>query len=251
SPTAVPHISGREDFPLKGLLRSSEGALTASYSKSSSGRKYAYYHEPAGHEASGGKSKIRIPRERMHDLFLELLRSLRPSERFLTAWKAALLVEWERRVADIRASAQSYATRVRDLTEQKERLLDLLLEGVIDPGTFKARERRIDADLVIAEAQSAEGREPTLDAESAIEKGGQLIMRADRLWLDAGYENRQRIQQMLFPEGLEVTRNRDLRTPVTRCIFRPLVSKAQSEIRMVRQCSGSSNLASDLRLVFE
>ncbi|MEM6796585.1 MAG: recombinase family protein, partial [Acidobacteriota bacterium] len=91
SPTAVPHVKEREEFPLKGLLRSEKSPLTASFSKGRKGRLYGYYHEP------GGKAEIRIPRQRMHELFLDLLRSLKPRPVFLSTWKAALLHSWRQR----------------------------------------------------------------------------------------------------------------------------------------------------------
>lgn len=221
----------RDEFPLRGVVRcaASGRKLTASYSRSKTGNRYGYYHTP------GKGATLRIRRSKLHDAFLDLLRRLQPSQRLLTAWRASILEAWDKRSGEIRRHNDSLHGNLASLKKKREHLLELLLDNVVDRETYQGRHESLSAEIARAEIEAAENRLDELDVETAVGFAEQLISSSESLWLDASLAQRQRIQRVLFPEGLAYSQNEGFRTPVTRSIFMPLVDSQATRSGVVER----------------
>ena len=87
-----------------------------------------------------------------------------------TLRRAAVIEACEGRLIEIQRHNKQLQKRVGELQKQKERLLDLLMDSVIDEETYRSRKERIGADLTVAEIESAEGRIEELDVESSLRR---------------------------------------------------------------------------------
>ena len=216
-PSAVPVVQNREEFPLRGHIRCTLTGqpLTASWSRSKTGTRYGYYHLKKGRG-------IRVRREELHEAFLDLLKSLRPRPALAALWKASILDAWQSRHVEIRNHNRLLRRRVDELQQRKDKIVDLLMDGTIDSETYKRKVEALDQDLTLARIREAETAIEELDVESAIVYGLQLLKRADKIWLDANIDQRQRMQAVIFPEGLDFSKEEGFKRPKLLGIFTSL-----------------------------
>jgi DNA invertase Pin-like site-specific DNA recombinase len=146
----------RHTFTLSGLLRCARcGRQLSGYRKSKNGREYVYY--VCSNKIRGRCSQPLIHESRVfHDLYRDLFRiAVRPDE---YEEAALVLAAMREREADAIMETKSRAeVELRDLNAQQQRLLNLLIEGVVarDDYEMKRRElegRRAEATLTIATA---------------------------------------------------------------------------------------------------
>lgn len=218
SPTAGARSRERADFPLRGFVLCAEtgAAVTSSWSRGKL-RSYAYYHP--------SRQAWRVGRDRLHELFVELVAGLRPTRRFLAAWKAAMLVAWDDHAAVAESQAKALEHRLNALENSRSKLLDLMMAGTVAEDAYKAKDGQLRSEKDAVELEYAENRVDVVDIDAALHYGAEIITRADQLWKDADLPQRKRLQRVLFPQGVEFSPNQGFRTPVTLTIFRPFVAK--------------------------
>ncbi|MEM1203299.1 MAG: recombinase family protein [Acidobacteriota bacterium] len=222
--SAKPKQRAREDFPLRSLVRDAESGepLTSSYSRSKSGRQYAYYHTARVRPA------LRVRRHSLHEAFLELLRGLRPEPELLKVWKATILDVWQQRHGQVVEERKRLEKQADEVRERKDRLVRaFLFENKIDEATYDRLNQELEADLTAAEVAKSGAQVKDLDIETALRYSEVLLNRADHLWTNAPLEQRQRLFGLLFPEGLEYHREEGFRTPVTLSLFRTFVEERE------------------------
>src|SRR4051812_24181808 len=115
-------------------------------------------------------------------------------------------------VSDVRESAQKRVTQIR----AKLRRLDeaFLYESSIDRTTYEELRDKLREELTLAELELSEAQVEQFDIDSALAKAIGVLNNASVLWIDASLEDRLRLQEVLFPQGL-VWDGNAFQTPVT------------------------------------
>ncbi len=88
------------------------------------------------------------------------------------------------------------------LTARKEKLLDLLLSETIDEQTYRARAGKIETQLALAKIGQRATESESLDLEAVLKFAGRLLGDPAEMWRLGNLEQRQRLQRLLFPEGV-------------------------------------------------
>lgn len=102
-----------------------------------------------------------------------------------------------------------------ELKRRKEQLVEaFVFQKVIDQQTYKEQLDKLSEGMALAEMDLHEQRTEELDLEAVLDFVERVALNASRLWLEADLQQRQRLQSLLFPEGLEVT-GTEARAPVT------------------------------------
>jgi hypothetical protein len=108
--------------------------------------------------------------------------------------------------------------RVEILQQRKERVVAAYLyEGAIDKETYQAHLARAEEELTLAKIDRHEAEIGEFDIEGTLAFAEHLVTHSGRLWLEAGLDQRQRLQKLFFPEGL-IYEGEEFRTPLT-CPF--------------------------------
>jgi len=146
---------------------------------------------------------------------VELLRQLVPSPEWLELLKQTILSIWHEelgQVSDVRESAQKRVTQIR----AKLRRLDeaFLYESSVDRTTYEEHRDRLREELTLAELELSEAQIEQFDIDSALAKAINVLNNASALWIDASLQDRLRLQEVLFPQGL-VWDRAGFQTPVT------------------------------------
>jgi hypothetical protein len=112
----------------------------------------------------------------------------------------------------IRESVEKRLTQIR----AKLRRLDeaFLYESSIDRTTYEKQRERLREERPLAELELSEARVEQFDIDSALAKAISVPNNASALWIDASFEDRVRLQEVLFPQGL-VWDGVGFQTPIT------------------------------------
>ena len=78
-----------------------------------------------------------------------------------------------------------------------------------------------------------------IDVEGILGFAERVLPRAAELWVQVSLEQRQRLQQLFFPEGIAFDGNRSVRTAVTAPAFNWLPPEQPSKTRLEKLISGS------------
>ena len=115
-------------------------------------------------------------------------------------------------MSDVRESAQKRVTQIR----AKLRRLDeaFLYESSVDRTTYEEHRDRLREELTLAELELSEAQIEQFDIDSALAKAINVLNNASALWIDASLQDRLRLQEVLFPQGL-VWDRAGFQTPVT------------------------------------
>ena len=185
------------DFPLRGLVRHDACGkpLTASKSLGRGGR-YSYYH---CRDCRG----VRVRKAVLEGAFRDLLVRLQPRPEYLRLFEAIVLDVWK----DRQRSGRQDGLRLEQRAAAFRQRLDTLEESFIyrrevDRQTYERQRDRLREQLAITEAEAEEVKVEELDVEGLLAFAQHVLMDAARLWEQAPPDQRQRLQRVLFPQGL-------------------------------------------------
>lgn len=184
---------GTELHPLKGIVRCFCGRpLTGDRAKSR-----GYYRCPHGGHASGSA-------DRLHGAFRALLaREACPPE-LVTLLEETIAARFEAGAGERAANAARARHRLERLGAARQRLLDLLTDGVLDPDDYRRQNARLAAERQRAEAEiaSMEGA-AELSLIDVLRAGRGLLTRPAETWEALPASRRPPFAQAIYPDGLE------------------------------------------------
>ena len=127
---------------------------------------------------------------------------------------------WKARQASVRADL-AQAQRTADAIQQKLDRLDeaFLFERSIDIETYDRHAERLREDLTLARIAKHSTELDQLDVEGILAFAERVLPRAADLWVQAPLEQRQRFQQLFFPDGMTFDGQRFVGTAATAPAF--------------------------------
>jgi site-specific DNA recombinase len=199
-PMAKPRERNHPDFPLRHFVRCAKcnRPLTGSWSKGRNGR-YAYY-------CCQNRSckAVHVRREDLERGFVELLKQLQPRPEYVRLFSEVIIDVWKEKQAQATAIHETAERRLRGLRERKQRLVEVFVyERQIDEITYNEQLDKLNEEIAIAEIEEREARIEELDVQTAVSLGEYVLLNAARLWSEFSLEQKQRLQQVLFPNGVQ------------------------------------------------
>jgi site-specific DNA recombinase len=187
------------DFPLRGFIRCSHCGrpLTASWSKSRSGARYAYYRCPSS------RCHNSIPRIRLEDKFAGLLAQLQPNREMAQLFTEILRDIWKSQQSERLAAARTIEARLENLKSRQRRLLEAFVhERAIDRQTYEEEKRRSDDEMGQLQDDLDGVAVEAFDVEGLLRFAEWITMNAASIWREGGIDQQQRLQAVFFPAGL-------------------------------------------------
>ena len=133
-------------------------------------------------------------------------------------------------VLDVWAERQASAVDLQKAAARRAESIRLRLDRVeeafvqtrsIDGNSYERQRDKLREDLALVEMESADAKLEELDVEGVLAFSETLLTDASRLWLSASLDQKQRLQSVLFPAGLQFD-GREFGTAVTCLAFRQL-----------------------------
>ena len=134
--------------------------------------------------------------------------------------KESVLGIWKARQASIREDL-AHAQRTAEAIQQKLDRLDkaFLFQRSIDIETNDRHAERLREELTLARIAKHSTELDELDVEGILAFAERVLPRAADLWVQAPLDQRQRFQQLFFPEGLTFDGRRFVGTAATAPAF--------------------------------
>jgi site-specific DNA recombinase len=209
--TGIGRRKAQQDFPLRRFVRCARCGkpVTGGWARGRWGNRYAYYY--CRQKCSGVIARKATLEER----FVGLLRQLVPSPEWLELLKQTILSIWHEELGQASDARESVQKRVTQIRARLRRLDEAFLyESSVDRTTYEEQRDKLREELTLAELELSEARVEQFDIDSALAKAISVLNNASALWIDASLEDRLRLQEVLFPQGL-VWDGAGFQTPVT------------------------------------
>ena len=219
--TITPQLRRHPDFPLRHFVRCGrcDRPLTASWSK---GRKerYAYYRCQ-----NRSCKSVNIRREVLERLFVEFLAHLQPKPEYLVLFGEIIRDVWRTKKEDASAVHRAAQRGLKAVNDRKQRLVEAFVyDRSIDPPTYQEQLDKVNEQIVLAEINERDTRIDELDLQAALSFGEFVLLNAPSLWIQLSLDQKQRLQQSLFPRGVQFE-NGVYRTAETSLVFLELDAK--------------------------
>jgi site-specific DNA recombinase len=192
----APRARSHADFPLRGFVKCGycTDPLTGSWSKGRN-RYYAYYHCQDG--------CIRVTKDVMEGQFEEFMRQLQPNAGYMRLYREIVLDVWRKKQGDSQQVQSVVSCKIKQLRENKAKLEEAFVyQKAIDAVTYQEMRTKLSEDLTLAEMELREAQTEEIEIETVLNYAEMVLTNASNLWKAAPSEQKQRLQQVLFPEGV-------------------------------------------------
>ena len=134
--------------------------------------------------------------------------------------KESVLQIWKARKAAVREEIESAERAAKAIQNKLDRLDEaFLFERSIDIDTYDRHAEKLREELTLARMDRHSGQLDELDVEGILAFAERVLPRAADLWVQASLEQRQRFQQLFFPDGIAFDGNGFVRTALTAPAF--------------------------------
>jgi site-specific DNA recombinase len=196
--SVTPRLRSHPDFPLRHFVKCGccGRPLTASWQKGRSAR-YGYYWCP--NSCRG----VSVRKENLERSFVAFLERMQPKPQYVKLFNEIVLDVWKEKQAQILTLSISLKQRIEDLHGRTERLEEAFLyEKAIDRETYERQRDKLNEQIVLAEMQERDAKLEDYDVEAVLNFAEHVILNAARLWIEFSSDQKQRLQKVLFPEGV-------------------------------------------------
>lgn len=134
-----------EELPLRGHLECPEcrGNLTGSGSTGKSGKRHYYYHCNTKKGCN-----IRFKVKDAHDAFDSLMRDLEPPPEIIELFRLIMQDHYQKAKKTKYDVIKNIKSKIVSLEERKDKLLNKLLEGVVNNEVYSKHSESIDSNII-------------------------------------------------------------------------------------------------------
>lgn len=230
--TAQPKKKNNPDFPLRHFVLCNCGQhITGNWSQGRS-QKYAYYRCP--------KHAPSIAVEQFEQEFFNLLESIRPSKETVKKFSEILKQKYDKKYNDLTVDITTIKKELEDLQEQRKMLVTKNMAGIYDDDLFMEQDEILKNKIIVKKVQISEGNIEKLDIDIICTFAENFLQNIAQTWKNAELETKQRLQSIIFPEGV-IYDNSRFRTTTLSCLFEVLGDPDESENHLGSRGIGSGN----------
>ncbi len=218
-------------YVLKGSLKCSscDNPLTTSNPRGTS-RNYLYYE---CHNSRCDK-KMRIGLDVAHSEFVEILKSIRPSERVLRIFSHLVFTEWDKSIADKKREADLLDSQIKNLEGKLTAIAESNAKGILTDKEAQVGAESIRKDVTIFRIERADIRIEQYSEEAVRNFVENFLVHLDKLWMQIELSHKQALQSEIFPDGL-VAENRKIRIVNLASTFKLIQTLGDENVDLVSQ----------------
>jgi hypothetical protein len=230
-PIAAPYKRNRDDFPLRRFLRCGEcgRSLTGAPAKGESGKMYGYYWCYKCHAVKTTRT------DKVDSEFVEMLKRLRPTPELLADFPAVLKQVWKERTADNTAVVRKLKADLQEQRDLQQKVITAYLrEDKNIVAVYPRMNRNFEDEIARLEAQIAEADTEKATFEQLLEFSKSLLVDISTAWERANVDQKQRVQNILFPNGLRYHPDKGILNSSNDCLFNQLEDFVAGKMLMAR-----------------
>ena len=190
------------DFPLRNFVSCGHchKPLTASWSRGKMGVKYAYYRC----QNDKCPSPVNIRRQDFENGFVDFLRQQQPDANYLRLFHKVVVDVWAGKQASALVLIRTFENQINELKDRKEKLRNAFVyQQAISRDDYEEMRAKLNDELATAELNLGQGRADEVEVEKVVEFAEDLLLNTAGAWQRCSLEQKQRLQQVLFPLGVE------------------------------------------------
>ena len=163
---------------------------------------------------------MNVSKAKLEGLFADELKLLQPAPGCMRLVKELVLSAWQERKAEVGREAAETERHAKAIQQKIDRLDEaFLFAQSIDIQTYERQRDRLRQELTLTDIDRHSAQVEKLDVESILAFAERVLPRASDLWVQASLEQRQRFQQLFFPDGIAFDGNGFVGTRVTAPAF--------------------------------
>ena len=145
-----------------------------------------------------------MAKERLESVFVALIERLQPNVAYMRLFREIVLDCWKDRQVGATRLRAAAGRRLAMLRQKLDRLDEAFIyRQAVDQTTYDQQRDKLREELALADLELHDMRLEELDIEGVLGFAEHLLTNAARLWMEASLDQRQRLQQVFFPEGLQ------------------------------------------------
>lgn len=122
--------------------------------------------------------------------------------------------------ADAESATRGISRQLDELHTRKARLVDAFVyHEAIDRATYEQHLDKLEEEITLAEMRLEDARLDEIDLDGILNFAHHLLEDVGRLWVEASPEQKQRLQRVIFPKGVEYLAG-EFQTPEISLIFK-------------------------------
>ncbi len=145
----------------------------------------------------------------MHQKFTELLDQYQLDRNLIPVIKKQLEITWNNMVDSSAGDSKSMIAKLSDLKEKLEKVEDRFAVGEIDRPIYEKASSKLKGEIKQISEELEKSRISLSNPSELIEKGVVFASELANCWLNGDYEERQTVQNILFPEGIIYDKEND------------------------------------------
>lgn len=174
--------------------------LTAANCKSEHSGKYAYYW---CYNKDCLKSRKSIKKAVIENDFSAYLSKIKPTDEFLERFDRVFLKRYKERETEVKGDYIRQLDYVKQCEKDKQWVIQQGREKIFKGDTFREELEKVEQKLSLAKLELAEMHDEELDIDALLAYAYDFIRTVENTWYDAPFPLKLRLQQLIFPKGVE------------------------------------------------
>jgi site-specific DNA recombinase len=219
-PSATSKHKFNPDLPLKRIVRCEDcgASITGGLSKGRT-KKYGHYWC-----RTKGCRAVKLRKEKLEGEFIALLKRLRPSKGITSAFPKVAAQVWAGKQGESDKQIKRLEKSLEDKKLLKRQLLEDKLRGEVTLSDYTEASRQYTTEIATIEAELREVQSSLATSDAFLRFAELQLMDIAGAWLIAGPDQRERVQNLLFQEGLVYSKTEGILNRSKSCLFSVLES---------------------------
>ena len=223
--SGVPKIYKNDQLPLKVFVKDDNtlSPFTGYLNK----KKNLYYYK-----ARGKGVGVNISAQKLNKKFLDELQKYEYDKKYKLKLGKAIQKSLEEKLKDNLINLELNKKRISELQFKIDNLEERFVLNEITKDQFEKYSEKYNSEKSILERENKESALTSSNIEKAVNKGLEIAENISKIWYSANYAMKQKIQYLLFPEGVMYNKEKDtVRTEKTNALFAaiPLLTNNSDE----------------------
>lgn len=198
--TGIPKKHKIEDLPLKIFAKDEiSGAPLTGFKQ-----KGIWYYKGRGKEV-----RMTVNALKLNNKFINLLKQYEYKKKYLPKLKAALLTGLKKRLSNSLEENVSLKKRISESKGVLEKMEERFVLGELSKDLYIKYTSKYRAEITELESQLSKSSFQSSNLEKAVGKALLIAQDISQSWLSGTYDEKQKLQYLLFPEGIFYNKEND------------------------------------------
>ena len=219
-PVATPKRRINPAFPLRGLLRCSAcgDLLTAAFCRSKTGKRYPYYYC----RTRGCRNVKNTEPQFLEDQFASMMDQLQPRPEIAAEFSTVAANVWEAQQGENEKQARKLTAKLEEQKQLKSQLLRAKLRAEVSQSDYEEANTEFSREIREIEKQLRVFESAAAGSDAFARFCELAIADIPGVWQSANDDQRRRVRQILFSDGILVGADRKLSNPQNCSLFNVL-----------------------------